>query len=132
MPTASPSTGRELPDDTAEVFLSVTAKRAGPIKGEARASDFAEQIIVRGWRWGVKASSAIDDRTPTGRRSYTALTVVKGIDSATTPLISALVTNDEIKEAVLTMRRAGGDQEVFFVIMLKSARVSSIWPTCSP
>lgn len=126
MPIAHSPAGRESADDTAEVFLSVKAKRAGPIKGEAQATGFAGQIDVRGWHWGVKASSAIDDKMPTSRRSYTALSVVKGIDAATTPLMSALATNDEVTEAVLTMRRAGGDQEVFFVVKLKSARVSGI------
>ena len=41
-------------------------------------------------------------------------------------LMAALATNDEIKEAKLTMRRAGGQQEPFLIITLKSARISSV------
>jgi type VI secretion system secreted protein Hcp len=60
------------------------------------------------------------------RRSYSALTVIKSIDLATTGLMSALATNDEIKEAKLSMRKAGGEQEVYFVIKLESARISGV------
>lgn len=110
----------------ADIFLHVQAKRAGKVKGEAKSAGFADDIELVGWHWGLSAGSALGHAQATSRRSYTALTVHKRIDAATTALMSALATNDEIKEAKLTMRRAGGDQEPFFVVKLERARVTSV------
>lgn len=110
----------------ADVFLHVQTKRAGKIKGEASSPGHVNDIVVSAWQWGLSASSALGHTQATARRSYTALTVHKHIDLATTALMSALATNDEVKEAKLTMRRAGGEQEDFFIITLKGARVSAV------
>ncbi len=110
----------------ADVSLFVKTKRAGVVKGEGKSANHIDEIVLHGWRWGVEASSGLGHSVATSRRSYSGLTVYKRIDLATTPLLSALATNDEVTEARLTMRRAGGDQEVFFTITLKGARVSSV------
>jgi type VI secretion system secreted protein Hcp len=109
-----------------DIFLHVMAKRAGKVKGEAKSAGHADDIVVNGWRWGLSVSASVGMTRETSLRSYTALTVFKGIDSATTALMSALATNDEIKEARLSMRRAGGEQEDFFLITLKDARIASV------
>jgi type VI secretion system secreted protein Hcp len=109
-----------------DVFLHVQTKRAGKVKGEARSTGHADDIVVSGWRWGLSVSASVGMTRETSVRSYNALTVFKSIDSATTALMSALATNDEIKEARLTMRRAGGEQEDFFLITLKAARITSL------
>lgn len=110
----------------ADIFLHVLTKRAGKVKGEAASQGHADDIVVAGWHWGLTAGSALGNTQATARRSYTALTVYKNIDQATTALMSALASNDEVKEAKLTMRRAGGVQEDFFLITLKGARITSV------
>ena len=110
----------------ADLFLHLQAKRAGKIKGEAASAEHADDIELCGWQWGLSASSGLGNTHATSRRAYSALTVTKRIDSATTALMSALATNDEIKEAKLTMRRAGGEQEDFFIITLNNARITSV------
>lgn len=124
MPAAPHPTGAMQGD--CDVFLHVQTKRAGKVKGEARGRGHDDDIVVHGWRWGLSVSTAVGSARATSQRSYTALTVDKQIDSATTALMSALATNDEVKEAKLTMRRAGGDQEDFFLITLKDARISAL------
>lgn len=109
-----------------DIFLNVQAKRAGRIKGEATSTGHEDEIAIDSWRWAVQAGSAIGAAAGTARRSYSGLTVVKAIDSATTALLSALATNDEIKEARLTMRKAGGDAVDYFVLTLKEARVTQV------
>ncbi len=111
---------------SAEFFLHVQTKRAGKVKGEASSSGHADDIVVSAWNWGLTAGSALGDTQATSRRSYSALTVVKQVDSATTALMSALATNDEVKEARLALRRAGGEQEDYLVITLKAARITSL------
>ena len=41
-------------------------------------------------------------------------------------LLSALATNDEVKEAKLTMRKAGGEALDYFSLTLKGARVTAV------
>lgn len=109
-----------------DIFLHVQTKRAGKVKGEAAAPDHADDILVTSWNWGMSAGSAIGSGQATARRSYKHLTIVKRIDSASTPLMNALATNDEVKEARLAMRKAGEGQEDFFSILLGGARVAAI------
>lgn len=110
----------------ADMFLHVQTKRAGKVKGESVSPGHADDIEVIGWQWGLTASSALGSTQATSRRSYSALTVIKRIDQATTALMSALATNDEVKEAKLTLRRAGGEQEDFLIVTLKNARITSL------
>lgn len=123
-----PSTVRSdaSPAGGSDIFLHVQTKRAGKVKGEAVSPGHEDDIVVQSWRWGVAASSAIGATQATARRSYSGLTVVKLIDTATTALMSALVTNDEVKEAKLTMRKAGSEQVDYFLVTLANARVSEI------
>jgi len=109
-----------------DVFLHVKTKRAGKVKGEAVAPDHDDDIMVLSWNWGLHAGSAIGSGAATARRSYKQLTVVKGIDSASTALMSALATNDEVKEARLAMRKSGESQLDFFTIGFGGARVTGI------
>jgi type VI secretion system secreted protein Hcp len=109
-----------------DIFLSVQTKRGGKVKGEAAAPGHEDEINVSSWRWGAQASSSLGATAATARRSYSGLTVVKAIDSASTSLLSALATNDEVKEAVLTMRKSGGEMHDYFLLTLKEARVTQI------
>jgi len=110
----------------ADIYLSVQTKRAGKVKGEAVTPGHEDDIVVHGWNWGVAASSALGSSQATGRRSYRGLTVVKHIDAATTALMAALATNDEIKEAKLTMRKSGSEQIDYFLVTLQKARVTAV------
>lgn len=124
MPSAPASSG------AIDVFLSVQSKRAGKLKGESSAIDHKDEIVVHGWDWGVAAASALGSSQATGRRSYRNLVVTKRIDLASTALMSVLATNDEVKEAKLSMRKAGEGQRAFFTITLSEARVTSLDIEC--
>lgn len=110
----------------ADAFLNVVTKRAGKIKGEGTTTGHTDDIVVHTWAWGVTANTAIGSTQSTARRSYRSLVVVKGIDSASTGLLSALVSNDEVKEATLTMRKAGGDALDYFRMALSNARIVNV------
>jgi len=109
-----------------DVFLSVQTKRAGKVKGEVTTEGHEQQIQVLRWNWGVSANTAIGSTERTARRVYRQLIVTKAIDTASTALLSALATNDEIKEAVLTMRKAGGEALDYFTMTLNGARVVAV------
>ncbi len=111
---------------SADTYLKIQTRRAGAVKGESTAPGHADEILLCGWSWGANASSAIGAGASTARRSYRNLTVTKAIDCASTALLSALATNDEVKEARLMMRKAGEGQQDFYSITLKGARVAGI------
>jgi type VI secretion system secreted protein Hcp len=113
-------------DGETDVFLHVQTKRAGKVKGEATTNGHTDDIEVHAWTFGVQANSAIGATAATARRTYRTLNVVKGIDAASTALMSALVTNDEVKEATLAMRKAGGEALDYFRMTLQNARIVSI------
>ena len=109
-----------------DIFLHLQTKRAGKLKGESRSVGHLDDIEVESWMWGVSSASAMGSVQANARRSYTALTVFKAIDMATTALMSALATNDEVKEAKLTMRKTGGDPLDYFTIKLAGARIEHV------
>jgi type VI secretion system secreted protein Hcp len=111
---------------SADIYLHVQTKKAGKVKGEVTVAGHTDDIQLLGWNWGVTASSAIGSTQATGRRSYKHLIVGKRIDSASTALLSALATNDEVKEAKLTMRKAGGSALDYYTMTLKAARIVGI------
>lgn len=110
----------------ADIFLSVRTKRAGPIKGEARYGKHKDEICVISWHWAVTASSALGSEQASARRSYTELSVVKHIDHASTALMTALVGNDEVKEAKLSMCETRDGSQDVFVITLEDARITAV------
>jgi len=114
------------PGAGADAYLSVRTKRAGELKGEVLAKGHEHSIEVHGFQFGVAASSAIGSGQATARRQYKHLMVVKRLDSSSTSLLSALATNDEVKELKLALRKPGIGQEDFFTITLTAARVVGV------
>lgn len=109
-----------------DIFLHIQAKRAGKLKGESTSKGHEDDIEVSSWQWGVSSATAIGSSQATARRSYKALTIVKHIDAASTALMSALATNDELKQVKLSMRKAGDGQLDYWIITLEQARITSV------
>lgn len=118
------------PDDAdgsaSDIFLHVVTKRAGAVKGESVTEGHVDDIVVQAWAWGVTANTAIGSTASTARRSYRHLVVSKQVDAASTALMSALATNDEVKDATLTMRKAGGEALDYFRMSLSNARIVNL------
>jgi type VI secretion system secreted protein Hcp len=109
-------------DGSSDLFLHVEG-RGGAIRGESTTAGHVDDIDLRRWQWGVMAASAIGSGAATARRQYRHLVVVKGVDRASTALFNALVTNMELREVVLTMRKAGGEALDYFRMAISGARV---------
>jgi type VI secretion system secreted protein Hcp len=59
--------------------------------------------------------------------SVSELTFTKGVDYATTALMGALRSNELIKKAVLSVRKAGGDTPVEYLqIVMEKAHIRSV------
>lgn len=110
-----------------DMFLSVKGARAGVINGESEDGAHPKEIEVLAWSWGMNQRlSPGGGTTATGRASIHELRITKSVDTATTALMSALRSNEEISSAILTVRKAGTKPLEFLKITLGDARVSSI------
>jgi len=119
-PSVGPSGG------TGDIFLSVKGAKSGVIKGESNDNVHSKEIEVVSWSWGMQAKSTLGGGNATGKATVHELKVVKRVDSASTPLMSALRTNEMITKAVLTQRKAGKTQLEFLKITIEEGRVTAL------
>ena len=68
----------------------------------------------------------MQNKANTSLKTINQLNIVKGVDSASTGLMSALRNNDLIKKAVLTVRKAGKSQHEYFKITIENGRITSL------
>lgn len=109
----------------ADMFLKVEGAKQGQIKGEATDTGHTNEIEVRGWGWGMEGN-ATSFGAKAAHTTLQELVVRKPVDSASTGLMSALRSNEAIKKAVLTVRKAGGVASVpFLTITVEKARIVS-------
>ena len=109
----------------ADMFLKVEGAKQGQIKGEATDAAHTNEIEVSGWSWGMDGNAAAFG-AKTAHTTLQELVVRKPVDSASTGLMSALRSNEVIKKAVLTVRKAGGVASVpYLTITVEKARIVS-------
>ena len=109
-----------------DIFLSVKGAKSGVIKGESQDSAHAKEIDVLSWTWGMQARSSLGGGAATGKAIVQELKIVKRVDSASTPLMSALRSNEMITKAVLTQRKAGKGQLEFLKVTIEQGRVTGL------
>jgi type VI secretion system secreted protein Hcp len=115
-----------------DMFLKIEGARTGPIKGEAQDMLHEGEIDIHSWSWGMQGNASAT-ATAGGRTggasqvSVSELIITKSFDRASTSLLGALRSNEPLKRAVLTARKAGGASAVEFLTMtLENARIRSL------
>jgi len=108
------------------MFLSVNGARHGQITGEAQDDKHKNEVEVLGWSWGMQGKPSLGAGTATGKATMRELRILKRIDKASTALMSALRTNEPIKEAVLTIRKTGKKPLEYLKIKIEDGRVVSL------
>jgi type VI secretion system secreted protein Hcp len=111
---------------TSDIFLSVKGAKSGVIKGEAQDQQHLKEIDVVSWSWGMEAKPSLGGGGARGKAIIRELKIVKRLDSASTPLMSALRSNEMITKAVLTQRKAGKTALEFLKITIEQGRVTSL------
>jgi type VI secretion system secreted protein Hcp len=109
-----------------DMFLKVEGATRGVIKGESRDEKHADEIDVLGWSWGMQTHAGISAAGHSGKASLNELHVLKLADSASTALMTALRNNEQIKKAVLTVRKAGKGQFDYLKVTIENARITSL------
>ena len=113
-------------DGLGDTFLSVKGAKSGVIKGESQDANHANEIDIVSWTWGMQAKPALGGGTASGKAIVQDLKIVKRVDSASTPLMAALRSNEMITKAVLTQRKAGKTQLEFLKVTIEQGRVTGL------
>lgn len=108
-----------------DMFLKIEGAKQGPIKGESRDSAHPDEIEVVSWSWGMEAHTSLQSGLPAGKTSIDELKITKHVDKASTAIMSSLRTNEMIKKATLTVRKAGENPLEYMKIALEQARIVS-------
>jgi type VI secretion system secreted protein Hcp len=119
MPAAADSSQGE------DIYLDLTFARSGKVKGESQQEGKKDQIVIVGWSWGMHANTAMGGSGAAGKATVDELSVRKQVDRSSTAIMSGLRHNDEVKKAVVTMRKAGGSQVDYLTITIEKGRVTS-------
>jgi len=105
------------------MFLKLKGGKHGEIKGESTADGHVGEIEVLGWSWGMQQNRDIGSGLQTGKATIHELKILKKVDVASTALMSALRSNEEIKEGILTLRKGGKGQVEYLKITINGGRL---------
>lgn len=98
------------------------------IKGESQDSKHKEEIEITSFSFGVHqlGSASSGGGAGTGKASFDDLHVSKRADKATPIFMQKSATGEHIKNAVLTVRKAGKDQQEYYTIKMTDLIVSGV------
>ena len=108
------------------MFLSVKGASHGVINGESIDDKHKGEIEVLSWSWGIQGKASLGGGSASGKATIREMKIVKKVDKASTALMGAVRTNELIKEAVLTVRKAGKTALEYLKITMEQGRVMSI------
>ena len=108
-----------------DMFLKLEGARSGKVLGESADELHLNEIDIVGWSWGMTTSNAMTGSGAGSKSALSAISFSKLVDSATAPLMSVMRNHELIKEAKLTVRKAGGVQLEFLIITIMQGRIVS-------
>lgn len=110
----------------ADMYLLLEGRATGKVKGESTVTEHFEEIDISGWGWGMTGSSALAGGGASARSSLSDLRFTKGVDRASTQLMSVMRANEVVKKAVLTLCKAGSTPPVpYMTITIQNGRINS-------
>jgi type VI secretion system secreted protein Hcp len=108
------------------MFLKMKGAKHGEINGEAQDQKHKNEIEVLAWSWGMQGKASLGGGIATGKATMRELRITKRVDKSSTALMSALRSNELIKEATLTLRKIGKTPLEYLKIKIEEGRVMAI------
>lgn len=103
-----------------DMFLKITG-----IKGESIDARHKDSIEVLSWSWGTSTGTARVKKGTVPPQCIQDMQLTKFVDSSTPQLLMQAVLGQPAKEAVLTVRKSGGQQQEYLVITMRDVLVTS-------
>ena len=102
--------------------------KIGDIKGESLDSKHKDEVEVLSWSWGVTNSGTIARGSGggSGKATFHDFNFTHHIDKASPVLLKACATGQHIKEATITVRKAGKGQQEFLIIKMNDVIITSV------
>src|SRR5215210_7453358 len=106
---------------------SIFAK-IGTIKGESRDTKHKDEVEVLSWSWGVSqtGTTAPGGGGGKGKASFHDFNFTHHLDKASPVLMKACVTGEHIKQATITVRKAGKGQHDYLIVTMTDVLVTSV------
>jgi type VI secretion system secreted protein Hcp len=107
--------------------------KIGDIKGESLDAKHKGEVEVLSWSWGVSQTGSIvgGGGGGEGKASFNDFAFTHHIDKASPSLLKACATGEHIKEATITVRKAGKGQQEFLIIKMNDILITSVNPSVS-
>ena len=107
--------------------------RLGTIKGESRDAKHKDEIDVLSWSWGVSQTGTMapGGGGGKGKASFHDFNFTHHVDKASPVLMKACATGEHIKDATITVRKAGKGQQEYLVIKMTDVLVTSVTTSVS-
>ena len=98
------------------------------IDGESDDHKHGKEIDISAWDWGLSQSGTTHTSKGggAGKVNVQDITVTKYVDKSTPNLISACCVGKHIKEATITVRKAGEKPVEYVVVKLKDVLIANI------
>lgn len=110
----------------ADMFLRLEGKSTGLIKGESNVTEHPDEIEIFEWSWGITGSTGLGGTGTGVKTQLSEIRFGKQTDRATTQLMSVARSNEIIKKGVLTVRKAGTNPPVdYLVVTFQMGRITS-------
>jgi type VI secretion system secreted protein Hcp len=102
--------------------------KIGDIKGESLDAKHKDELEVLSWSWGVSQSGSATSGTgqAQGKANFNAFSFTHHLDKASPVLMKACATGEHIKEATITVRKAGKGQQEFLIIKMNDVMITGI------
>jgi type VI secretion system secreted protein Hcp len=107
--------------------------KIGDIKGESLDSKHKDEVEILSWSWGVQQSGTMGHGGGggEGKASFNDFNFTHHVDKASPVLLKACATGEHIKEATITIRKAGKGQQEFLIIKMNDVLITSVNPSGS-
>jgi type VI secretion system secreted protein Hcp len=102
--------------------------KIGDIKGESLDSKHKYEVEVLSWSWGVTNSGTIARGSGggSGKATFHDFNFSHRIDKASPLLLKACAAGQHLKEAVITVRKAGKGQQEFLIIKMNDVIITGV------
>ena len=105
--------------------------KIGDIKGESLDDKHKGEIEILSWSWGVTQSGTMahGGGGGEGKANFNDFNFTHHIDKASPVLLKACATGEHIKEATITVRKAGKGQQEFLIIKMADIIITGVAPS---
>ena len=107
--------------------------KLGDIKGESLDDKHKDEVELLSWSWGISQSSSGSQSGGggAGKVSFNDFNFTHKIDKASPNLMKACATGSHIKEATITVRKAGKGQHEYLIIKMQDVIITGVMPSGS-